>query len=321
MGDGDDAIVVDRRGGARRFIDGYTAHVMTSTPQGRLYVFQCTSTGNPLVFWTDDGGLSMRYATVPVAGADDGCALLGSRDQGKDPIRGNLRNLVTSSSVSLVQSSAGADVLRGVYEHAKVVTLADGAVTDRQDLVVVTFEVVKQGTLAGQVIPIATHRLSAASMRDSLLYPNFMNPDPLGGVAENDALRDTSLLTWLETYEWLGTVTMRQRAAAVTGIGAWSDPFDVAVRDGKPAPWTPRMPCGPVTTGNPPQPSLDRAGNQKTECWSGDYHHGAFVDKQGDTLRFLPVWPESDLSACEPTCPAPNLEVHANLVTVREVAR
>ena len=71
----------------------------------------------------------------------------------------------------------------------------------------------------------------------------------------------------------------------------------------------------------PPQPSLDRAGNQKTECWSGDYHHGAFVDKQGDTLRFLPVWPESDLSACEPTCPAPNLEVHANLVTVREVAR
>ena len=46
-----------------------------------------------------------------------------------------------------------------------------------------------------------------------------------------------------------------------------------------------------------------------------------FVDKQGDALRFLPVWPQSDLSACAPTCPAPNLEVHANLVTVREVAQ
>ncbi len=305
---------------ASSLISGYTAHVMTSTPQGRLYVFQCTPSGQPQVFWTDDGGATLQNAMVSVASVDE-CALLGSTDQGKDPIRGNLRNLVTGPSVSLVQSSPLADILRGAYEHAELVTLPNGKLTDRQDLVVATFEVVKQGPAAGQVLLIATHPLSAANLRDSLLYPSFMNPDLLGGVGENDPLSDTSLLTWLETYQWMGTVTMRQRAAAVTGINAWSDPFDVAVRDGKLALWTPRMSCGPAYTGNPPEPSLDRAGNQKTECWSGDYHHGAFVDKQGDALRFLPIWPESDISACTPTCPAPNLEVHANLVRVREVAQ
>jgi hypothetical protein len=144
------------------------------------------------------------------------------------------------------------------------------------------------------------------------VYPTFIEPDAVGGVALNDPLRDTALVAWWETLHFLGALRMRQRVQAVSGISSWSEVTDVVASGGSNDAWSPNLTCGPAVDANG-NPVFDRSGNPKQECWSGDYQYGAFLQKAGaDRLQFFRVWPASN-----PAVAAPNLEVYANLVNVQ----
>jgi hypothetical protein len=174
---------------------------------------------------------------------------------------------------------------------------------DRQEARVLTITVDEAG------IPrdLGVRRIVAASPIDSVLHMTFVEPER---PARNpsDPLDSSAVLTWLETESHGTEVKIHQRAQVAVG-SAWSSTYELTVEAGQPSPWAPVLECGTPPGG-------------KRECWLGDYHYGAFVDKTngGRSLRLLVAWPETDpLIAGSTDAGVPTLRAHASLVTITDL--
>jgi hypothetical protein len=281
-----------------RLGDEWTPYVMTSTPAGRLYLFHCIGS-EPRISWVDPGGTYSERTLAPALPREHTCGILHSWF-GPNPVPGDVRNLIGQVGISLAESrpprgvQPSLDVLRVVYPHLGFDPESNRG---RQEARVATFSIADDR----DPTVLEIKRIVATSPQDSVLHMTFVQPER-AGRNPLDPLDGAAVLTWLETESTGGLVQIHQKALVVAGT-SWSPIHELTVENGQPSPWAPCLECGLTPTGT-------------KDCWLGDYHYSAFVDKQDlpGVLRLLVVWPESD-----PTLPdagTPSLLVHSNMFRI-----
>jgi hypothetical protein len=280
-----------------------TAFVMTSSPAGWLYIFNCEGEV-PTIRWLDMGpGAPKKLKSSPIR-PQPWQVPVGTLCSSFTPIAGGVGWNKPQYAISHQSSARDGDWLHVAYPHVNN-AYPPGPVLEAR---VVTFRVAPQtvdpsdpATPAVSVLEV--RKLAPGNAFDSVGYLSFMQPDRLGGVSETDPASHTSLLTWLETYTVLKPTSdkptfqtyLRQRVQVVSNAMNWSDPYDLpsdlSLEGGKVQAWTPNF-----------------------GGWLGDYHNNgfAFKDAASGNLRFVVTWPQSD-----PHIVYPNAEVHANIVSVR----
>jgi hypothetical protein len=276
--------------------DEWTPFVMTSSPTGRLYLFHCVGP-LPILGWVEPEGQYEEQALGTVVPREHGCSIVHSF---YDELPGRLHNIINQVGISLAASLRPppplprVDTLRVVWPH-KGQAWEGGP--SRQEARVATVTVTERRLSVDDV-----RSLVARNPADSVLHMTLIEPER-ARVDPRNALDGTALLTWLETDSTALPMRIHQKAQVAVGR-AWMETRDLTVESGDASPWIPNLDCGPTPTG-------------LIDCWIGDYHYGAFIDQQPDRtrLRLVAVWPESDPALADA---GPNLQVHANIVTVAE---
>jgi hypothetical protein len=227
---------------------------MTSTPDGRLFLFQCIGE-SPVLWWSV--GPASRTASTEIAG---GKPAFYAEDGKPVPARGDgavdLEIKLAAPSIARASRDRADSRVRLAYQALN----ADG----RQTACVVEARVEDP---RGEPIVRNVARVSAADpRRSSAMYFAFVEP---GADAKQAALRGTSLLYWVEApAKDAPEKTWAARYALFDPEGMVGPPGWLSVQSGEPRRWAKRQ--------DP-----------------GDYLKGAYFEQDGSP-SFLCVWPEPD---------------------------
>jgi hypothetical protein len=262
-----------------------TPVVMTSTNNGRLFMFQPSGT-TPILHWSDDHGASLAS---PANGYDISYVLAKPKppEQPKyymDQLRNAVTGVGESRAMTISLARTGKNAVLAVYPSLEVGTV-DGKPVVRQVAAVVWVITKESKDEAPIVVPIKIIRAEAAT--GSVLMPTFIQDN------RPDATTTTNLLYWIETKtrpplsDSPDPVKMQARYIVFNGIVPETETLlsDAAGWETK---------------------------NRAIYDATGDYMKGAFYLHNG-TLNFVAVWPQT--SPADPNKLAN--QVFARIITLK----
>jgi hypothetical protein len=235
-------------------LPAWSPTVMTSTADGRLFLFQ-TIGDSPILWWSDAPTSRVRPTTIvggkPTFYVEGGKRVMAAGDVGVD-----LELKLAAPSIARAGTSAKDARVRLAYQALNAAGRQTACVVEAR---------VRDGEAEPEVANVA--RLSAADPeRSSAMYFTFVEPgaDALASVA-----RELCLLYWVEApAKDAPAKTYGARYALFDRRGLVGPPAWLSVRGGAPRPWATRQ--------DP-----------------GDYLKGAYFERNGRP-SFLCVWPQPD---------------------------
>jgi hypothetical protein len=212
--------------------------VMTSTPNGRLFLFQSVGS-QPTVYFSKAPvgavGVPELSGGHPINDSVDGVAVPHGM---ADPATVDLFYQAFHPSISRISTNTTSSKVRVAYHAVN----PDG----RQEAHVLAVEV-RDPNKPPVVTPVKVVRAEDPKNR-SVLYFNFVDADPI--VLPPGVASDTSLAYWLEVPRvGPGTKTWSVRSMVFSGDFGTSCPTHLSVANGQPAPWTTRQDAGDYMSG------------------------------------------------------------------------
>jgi hypothetical protein len=248
--------------------------VMGSLPAGstsRFAKFYCNGT-SPILDFERTAGSGAQFTTSDFSAALAGSQFLCAASPNGQP--GGLVNVIASASIAPTTENTPSYrvVYSGMNGGRQVLHVVRLFLLTTPSFRVTIFP--PSVTVVQNITPILSleQTIDVSAAGQEAIWGHLIAPDTLGGATVNDR---TTILRWAEVDT--ATATVRERFQSFfpsTGAGLQGDL----------ATWT----IAPAAFGA-------TACNTTTPCFAGDYHYGAFIDKQSNgAMRFLATWAAPD---------------------------